>query len=190
MIGNGKDTGAKQEPHGILTAVNDNAYQSNQTVTGVSRKTAFGGSSIAAGKFNIEELLKLYEKLDNTHANNPNLRALMRLGTLTRIMGVRDADGQTIFWSTQGMPSLPRNILNWPVTTDQNMPNMAEGTGAILSLILGDFSGFAVRYCGGVRIDFSMYERFLTDDLVYRFIQHADCEQIDNTKIVGYKFAA
>ena len=175
---NGSGSG---QPRGISTAVK---ASTTQTVDGVSAANAFTGTNL----FKWGSFVSFITALPIPYFKAMGKYLITGLPAWGNLLSVTDTNGQQIFNPEMNVNqlSLPKFGLN--VILDQNIDqNIAANS---YPFIIGDLDGHAVRYAGGARVDFTDQLDWKKDLLSYKFVQYADCDQLDVHAFRGYKFVA
>ena len=169
------------EPRGIQTAAK---ADTNQVVSGVSAANAFTGTNL----FKWGSFVGFITALPIPYFKAAGKYLITGLPAWGNLLSVTDTNGQQIFNPEMNVNqlSLPKFGLN--VILDQNIDqNIAANS---YPFIIGDLDGHAVRYAGGARVDFTDQLDWKKDLLSYKFVQYADCDQLDIHAFRGYKFVA
>ena len=153
-------TGSSQ-PTGIVTSA----------PTGVT-----GGTGVA-GAPTFDNLIDLQHSVIAPYRNSPSAAWMMKDSTAAVVRKIKDTEGQYL-WQPSVTLGVPDTLLGRPVYTD---PAVA-GTGlSAKSVVFGDFSAYAVRMAGGIRVERSVDAAFDTDQVKIRVIVRTDGLTIDQT---------
>ena len=180
LIGNGPAHATAKQPQGILTAIKAN---SGQQVTGVAAATAFTGARNAR-TFGIDQFTNFLTSLSIPYFKSPNLRLITGIAAWGNLLSVTDTNGQPIFNANMNVKDMTLPKFGLSVSLDQNMESVAQNN---YPFVIGDLNGHAVRYAGGVRIDFSSEFGWRKDLLSYKFVMYGDAVQIDINAFKGYR---
>lgn len=87
-----------------------------------------------------------------------------------RMRKLKDANGQYL-WATGALTGAPDTFNGKPVLSDDGVP--------ATKILFGDLSKYRVRMAGPLRVERSLDIKFMSDQIVYRFIQRADGLLVD-----------
>ena len=175
-------SGGANQPTGVLTAIK---ADSGQQVTGPAAATAFAGARNAR-TFTFDTFTNFITMLPIEYFRSPNLRLITNIQPWGNLLSVTDTNGQPLFNPDMsvGEMTLPKFGLR------VNLEPAGESVAANnYPFVIADLSCHAVRYGGGVRIDFSSEYGWQKDLLSYKFVLYADANQIDPNGSRGLLFS-
>lgn len=126
---------------------------------GVVTAATYGEALTAAGAYTRTDLLNLVHSLDPAYRRNGTI--MMNDATLKIVRAITDTYGQPLY-SPDPRLGAPATIEGLPVVVNQRM---ATAAAAAKTILVGDFSRFAVRMVGDMRL-IRTTERFIDTDQV------------------------
>ena len=175
-------TGGTAQPTGILTAIK---ADSSQQVAGPAAATAFTGARNAR-TFTIDTFTNFLTNLNIEYFRSPNLRLIVGLAAWGNLLSVTDTNGQPIFNADMSVREMSLPKFGLMVELEPAAETVAAGN---YPFVIADLSCHAVRYAGGVRIDFSTEYGWQKDLLSYKFVSYGDANQIDPNGSRGLLFS-
>lgn len=170
-IVNGDGSG---DPNGLLTA-------SALGVTGAAAIAGGLGTQSTAGQ-GIDYLIDLVYSVIAPYRRNPACGFVMSDVTASKVRKLKNSEG-IYAWQPSVVAGQPDRLLNFPVTIDTFVPDMAADAK---SIIFGDLSRYMVRMAGPVRFERSDDFAFANDLVTFRAILRADGNLIDQTGAVKH----
>jgi HK97 family phage major capsid protein len=157
-------------------------------VTGPTGTASTFGTQTTAGQ-GSDLIFDLYASLAEPYLLSPAIGVLGRNATFTMFKKYKEASpsGKPIFDLTPTVPGASVNLLGMPGMVDPHAP--AVGANA-LSLAFGDWSRFAVRIAGGIRLERSDDFAFSSDLVSFKAVVRLDGALLDTSAIKTFKHSA
>lgn len=149
-------TGTDQ-PRGVITS----ASPANASFTATAKDATVS-----------DALIDLYYELPSSYRSNA--RFVVSDKVAAQMRKLKDGQGQYL-WQSSVIVGGPDTFNGRPVLTDVGVPDN--------KVTFGDLSKYTVRMAGPLRVERSVDLRFLTDQIVYRFLQRADGLLVDERAV-------
>ncbi|MFF3557327.1 phage major capsid protein [Streptomyces tsukubensis] len=149
-------TGTNQ-PRGIITA----GSPATATFTAAAKDATVS-----------DALIDLYYELPSSYRANAAFVVSDKIAAQMRKL--KSTDGQYL-WQSSVIVGAPDTFNGRPVLTDVGAPNN--------KVTFGDLSRYTVRMAGPLRVERSVDLKFLSDQIVYRFLQRADGLLVDERAV-------
>ncbi|MCX5153695.1 phage major capsid protein [Streptomyces sp. NBC_00291] len=149
-------TGTNQ-PKGIVTA----ASPATATFTATAKDATVS-----------DALIDLYYELPSSYRGNAAFVVSDKVAAQMRKL--KTAEGQYL-WQSSVIVGGPDTFNGRPVLTDVGVPDT--------KVTFGDLSKYTVRLAGPLRVERSVDFKFMTDQIVYRFLQRADGLLVDERAV-------
>ncbi|MEV6399616.1 phage major capsid protein [Streptomyces sp. NPDC051907] len=141
------------QPKGIITA----ASPATATFTATAKDATVS-----------DALIDLFYELPSSYRANAAFVVADKVAAQMRKL--KNTDGQYL-WQSSVIAGAPDTFNGRPVLTDVGMPDA--------KVYFGDLSKYTVRLAGPLRVERSVDVKFLSDQIVYRFLQRADGLLVD-----------
>ncbi|MER5629583.1 phage major capsid protein [Streptomyces nitrosporeus] len=119
-----------------------------------------------------DALIDLYYELPSSYRANAAFVVSDKVAAQMRKL--KSADGQYL-WQSSVQVGAPDTFNGRPVLTDVSVPDA--------KVTFGDLSKYTVRLAGPLRVERSVDLKFLSDQIVYRFLQRADGLLVDERAV-------
>ncbi|WP_330174555.1 phage major capsid protein [Streptomyces sp. NBC_01498] len=149
-------TGTNQ-PRGIITA----GSPATATFTATAKDATVS-----------DALIDLYYELPSSYRGNAAFVVSDKVAAQMRKL--KSTDGQYL-WQSSVIAGAPDTFNGRPVLTDVGVPDT--------KVTFGDLSKYTVRLAGPLRVERSIDLKFLSDQIVYRFLQRADGLLLDERAV-------
>ncbi len=170
-IVNGDGSG---DPNGVVTA-------SSLGVTGAAAIGGGLGTQSTAGQ-GLDYIIDLVHSVIAPYRRSSACGFLMSDPTAAKVRKLKNSEG-VYAWQPSNIVGMPDRLLNFPVTIDTFVPDMAADAK---SIIFGDFSKYFVRMAGPIRFERSDDYAFANDLVTFRAVLRADGNLVDQTGAVKH----
>ncbi|MEV7671001.1 phage major capsid protein [Streptomyces sp. NPDC088752] len=119
-----------------------------------------------------DALIDLYYELPSSYRANAAFVVSDKVAAQMRKL--KSTDGQYL-WQSSVQVGAPDTFNGRPVLTDVSVPDV--------KVTFGDLSKYTVRLAGPLRVERSVDLKFLSDQIVYRFLQRADGLLVDERAV-------
>lgn len=151
---------------------------------GVATASSLGKTAAGAAAITADELIDLYYSVIEVYRNNAKWMA--RDATIGAIRKLKDGNNQYL-WQPGLVSGQPDMLLGKEIIADPNVAALATGNKTVL---FGDFSAYAIRDVGSVRMERSDDFAFNTDLVTFRVLFRTDGDLIDETGAVKHLIQA
>lgn len=152
----------------FLTGTGTN--QPRGVFTDASAATATWSEATGTDEQIADALIDLSHELPRGY--RPNARYLVSDQTVRIMRKLRDANGQFL-WANGLTAGAPGTFNGYTVLEDDGVADD--------KVLFADLSKYRIRMAGGLRVERSVDIKFMTDQIVYRFLQRADGLLVDQT---------
>lgn len=170
-----------------LGIVTGNAYlngtgSSQPTGVLVAYATGVTGQTLATGVPSYKNLVDMVYSVASPYRSR-GAYWMFRDSGVGAIRGITDTTGRPL-WEPSSQVGAPDRLLGFPVIADPAVAALATG---IVSGVFGDFSGFAIRDVGTIRIERSDEFAFSADLVTFRAALRTDSKVLDAGSLRVYR---
>ena len=130
--------------------------------TGIVETSLFGATTAAVAAVTFEEILNLKHSVDRDYRTNGSF--MFNDNTLLALKKISIASANQSLWQPGVVGGEPATIDGDPYTVNNDMPDMAAGSHALL---YGDFKHYLIRDAQGINIRRSEHVNFLNNQVTF-----------------------